>query len=252
MNSTDVSISVVTYNNKDTLPDCINSLLKNTVGRSYSIHIFDNNSCDETLDLLPKSEKISVIKNESNLGFGKGHNAVLRDMGTKYHAFVNPDIIIENDVLEILCRYLDEHPDVSLVTPKILNPDKTVQKLPRKKPKLKYMISGRLPFMEKLRDEYTMASCDFSSPTEIDFCTGCFMVGRTEQLKSAGGFDDRYFMYMEDADISNKMQKFGKIMLVPDASAVHLWNRESGKSIKYLFIHFSSYFKYRKKWRKEK
>lgn len=252
MQKREVSASVVTYNNIGTVKKCVQSLLNNTVGVRFSLSVYDNNSTDGTLDFLKSVSDINVIENTTNDGFGAGHNAVLFSAQSEYHAFVNPDILINDDTISVLAQYLDEHPDVALVTPMLYNPDGSQQLLPRLQPKLKYLLSGRLPFLKKLRDKYTMADCKLDKPTALEFCTGCFMMGRTKWLQQAGGFDDRYFMYMEDADISRTMLSYGKIMLVPQAKAVHLWNRDSSHKLKYLFIHISSAFKYHKKWRKSK
>ncbi len=250
MQKSDVSASVVTHNNIDTVKNCVQSLLDNTAEVRFSLSVYDNNSTDGTVEYLKEIDSIRLVQSKTNHGFGAGHNVLLADAQSEYHAFVNPDIIVTGDTIAVLAQYLDEHPDVALVTPMLYNPNGSEQLLPRLQPKFKYLLSGRLPFLKKLRDKYTMADCKLDKPTELDFCTGCFMMGRTKQLQQAGGFDGRYFMYMEDADLSRTMQKYGKIMLVPQAKATHLWNRASSHKLKYLLIHISSAFKYQKKWRK--
>lgn len=252
MNKAKVSASVVTYNNIDTVKKCVQSLLNNTAGVPFALSVYDNNSTDGTLEYLNGVEKIEVISSKSNDGFGAGHNAILNKADSEYHAFINPDIIVNEDTISVLAQYLDEHPDVALVTPMLYNADGSEQLLPRLQPKVKYLLSGRLPFLKKYSSEYRMADKKLDKPTSLQFCTGCFMMGKTEWLRKAGGFDDRYFMYMEDADLSRTMLRYGKIMLVPAARATHLWNRDSAHKIKYLFIHINSMFKYFKKWRKSK
>ncbi len=252
MNKVQVSASVVTYNNIDTVKKCVQSLLDNTAGVNFSLFVYDNKSTDGTLDYLKTVDNINLVQSNENKGFGAGHNAVLFDVDSQYHAFLNPDIVINQDTISILAKYLDEHPDVVLVTPKICNADGSEQFLPRLQPKMKYLLSGRIPFLKKIRKEFTMADKNLDKPTALEFCTGCFMMGRTRLLQQVGGFDERYFMYLEDADISRTMLKHGKIMLVPEAVATHYWNRESSHKLKYLLIHISSALKYRKKWRKSK
>lgn len=250
MSNKKVSASIVTYNNIDSIKKCIKSLLENTAGVQFSLSVYDNNSTDGTLEYLKSVDNINLVESKENNGFGAGHNAILQNAQSDYHAFINPDIIVNGDTLSVLAEYLDGHNDTALVTPKICNADGSEQFLPRRQPKIKYLLSGRLPFLKKIRNEYTMANENLDKPTSLEFCTGCFMMGRTKWLQEAGGFDNRYFMYMEDADLSRTMLRRGKIMLVPSTSATHLWNRESSHKLKYLFIHINSVLKYRKKWRK--
>lgn len=250
MNTTDVSASVVTFNNADTIAKCAESLLRFTAGVPFSLSVYDNGSTDGTVAIIKNIPGVTLVENGGNLGFGAAHNLALEHTDSKYHAFINPDITVNSDVISALAEYLDVHPDVVLITPMILNPDGMPQRLPRLHPKMKYLISGRLPFFKKLRDRYTMADRELTAATQIEFCTGCFMMGRTAELKAAGGFDSRYFMYMEDADLSRVMGHYGKIMLYPGTSATHLWNRDSTRKLKYLFIHINSAIKYWKKWRK--
>lgn len=89
----------------------------------------------------------------------------------------------------------------------------------------------------------------FKEPTEIEFATGCFMMVRTELFKKINGFDEIFFMYFEDADLSKRVRQYGKIVFYPDTFVVHLWNRASAKKIKFLFIHISSMIKYFCKWK---
>lgn len=244
-----LSISIVTYNSADKVGDTISTIIKYTKGITYTLYVSDNNSSDTTKEIvLHQAPNTVFIQNNDNIGFGKAHNKVIPLIDSKYHAIVNPDIVLENDVLSEICEYMDSHPDAVMVTPKILYPDKTEQKLPKRKPRIKYLLSRRLPFMSKLNTEYTRANEEFKEPTEIDFCTGCFIVIRTDVFKEIGGFDEDFFMYFEDAALTLSAQKYGKTILLPSSSVIHLWERSSAKSLKYLLIHIKSAFKFIKKY----
>ncbi len=249
-----LSVCIVTYNSADKIKNAVSSIKKHTLGVDYKLYISDNCSTDNTMEIVKEADENAVIlENGGNIGFGKAHNAVIPHINTKYHAIVNPDIEIDSDVLTDMCRYLDEHPEISLAIPKIFFPDKTEQVLPKRVPKLKYLFGRRLPFMKKYADEYTRCNEVFQTPTEVDFCTGCFMLLRTDVFKTVGGFDDRFFMYFEDADLTLEAKKHGKTMLLPQFSVIHSWERSSAKSLKYLLIHISSMFKFffkhrRKNW----
>ncbi len=240
-----VSVSIVTYNDLPRVKKTLESFNRFSSTVDLKVFVSDNASLDGTLETI-KSEFpfVTAIQNGENIGFGKAHNKVIPFLNSKYHVVSNPDIVFSSDVVFELCKYLDENPGAVMVTPKVMFEDGTEQHLQKRKPKFKYLLAGRLPFLKKLRAEYTRENEDLSSPTEIEFSTGCFFVIRTDVLKKLEGFDDKYFMYFEDADISDRAREFGKIIFYPDVSVTHLWERSSSKSIKYLLIHISSMFKY--------
>lgn len=253
---TKVSVCIVTYNNSDIVLDCIKSMIEFSKNVHLEFFIVDNNSTDDTLEkirqfnnALSQNIKLNILENKENLGFGKAHNCVLPLINSDFHLVLNPDIIIDYDVITNLCDYLIENKDVVLVTPKVLNKDKTEQHLPKRYPKLKYLF-GRFKMFEKYRDEYTMKNVEIKNPTPIEFCTGCFMLFKTSAFKQVGGFDDRYFMYFEDTDISKKANQLGKVIFNPNEYIYHDWARSDAHNLKLLYHHIASMFKYFKKWHK--
>ena len=139
------------------------------------------------------------------------------------------------------------------MSPKVLNKDGTEQYLPKKYPKFKYLIAGKFEEkhsrFEQLRSEYTRKNERINEFIDIDFCTGCFSVLRTNELKKCHGFDERFFLYLEDADLTREMQKFGRTVYNPKIEVCHGWERASGKSFKYFLIHLQSMMKYCYKWK---
>lgn len=242
-----VSASIVTYNDISRAPTTIESIVSNTKKYPLKLYVIDNNSTDGTADFIEKMEIATVIKNSKNLGFGAAHNIVLNQPLGKYHFVINPDITINDDVISNMVDYFENNPNVVMAMPKILNTDGTEQKLPKERPTLKRLFLGRLS--DKIRSEYVWAQKDITKPTEIDFCTGCFFCIRTEIFEKVLGFDQRYFMYLEDADLTLKAKLKGKVIILPQFSVTHTWERESTKSLKYLFIHIISSFKFLFKWR---
>lgn len=237
-----LSIAVVTYNSEDEISNVLGSVIENTKKIEYKITVIDNASSDGTVELVKRDfPEVEVIETGENRGFGAGHNKMLAS-DSEYHAVLNPDITLNGDTLSGLVNYLEANPEVAMVTPKILNPDGTEQHLPKLKPTRRYMLLGRLSRYIKafapVREEYTRSLESITEPTEIEFCTGCFMVMRTELFKKIGGFDENFFMYMEDADLSDRMREYGKIVFNPDFSATHNWDGGSSKSLKLLKYHF--------------
>lgn len=251
-----LSAAIVTYNGKEQAVSAVNSVLKHTKKYPLSLYVIDNASTDSTADEIEKIEGVTLIRKQENLGFGGGHNAVLSEISSKYHAVINPDIELDSDVLSRLVDTLESNDDIVMITPKIMGKNGQEQHLPKRHPTFRYLFLGRLSRLggvfKRIRKEYTREEEAFEGLVDIEFCTGCFFLIRSEIFKKIGGFDNRYFMYMEDADLSREALKYGRVVFDNSICVRHLWKRESAKSIKFLFIHLSSSFKYLKKWRKSK
>ncbi len=252
---TSVSIGIVSFNSADDLPAALDSLHAADGVSAMQITVADNGSTDDTLALLrERYPSVTTMELGKNRGFGAAHNEIIFRTVSDYHVILNPDIVVEPTTIARLASYLDEHPEAVLATPLILNTDGTVQAVPRVLPKRRYMFAGQLErfggVFRRWRDEYTRRTETFAQPTPITFCTGCFMMVRTAALKEIGGFDDRFFMYMEDADLSRRLSAHGELVLVPDVAVTHRWEKASGKSLKFLKIHLRSMRLYFAKWRK--
>lgn len=256
-----VSASIVTYNNIKYIEKAVGTLLDSVKdeGIDFKLFVFDNGSTDGTVELL--NEKFSTdprfeLKcNSKNVGFGKAHNQILEvfDSGWKsdYHCVVNPDVVIEDDIVSTMVNFCEANKDVVQLSPRICFPDGRNQILGKRKPHIWYLVASRLRGDEpsKLLSYYAMLDADYTKPFEIWNATGCFMFFRTEAFSSIGGFDNRYFMYFEDCDITRTMKKYGKVLFFPDAIVYHVWARDSKRNTKLKLIHIQSMLKYDLKWR---
>lgn len=249
-----VSISVVTYNSGRYIGGLLTSLVEHTKGVDYHIYVVDNGSTDSTLDIINQieSKQITVIKNDKNVGYGSGHNKAIECVHSQYHLIINPDVTIKDDIVSRLVEYLEANEDIGLVTPKILHPDGRLQVLPKKDPKFTYLVARRisLPFLRKYRHEYEMLDKDADSAFDIEFCSGAFMFIRMSLLKKTGGFDERYFMYFEDADLSREIRQYARAQYNPGFVAYHEWERGGNKQIKLFLIQVGSMIKYLNKWKR--
>ena len=237
-----ISAAIVTYNGGETALAAVDSILANTKKYPLEFYVFDNASTDETLEILSGIEGLCVKENKKNIGFGAAHNKILENKIGKYHFVINPDIKICSDVLSGIADFMEKNPDIVMCMPKILNDDGTEQKLPKEKPTFKNLFLGRL--FQKIRNEYIWADREITSVTDIDFCTGCFFCIRSDIFKKLGGFDERFFMYLEDADLTARAKKYGRVVMNPDISVTHIWKRESAKKFKFLLIHTFSAIKF--------
>lgn len=244
-----VSGGIVTYNNADIICGCIESLLRETHGVDFQLYIADNSSTDNTVQLIKeKFPQVILLEQDKNMGFGHGHNVIADSIKSDYHAVINPDIYVEGDVISALVYMMEENQDVVMSTPKILNEDGTEQFLPKKDPSIRYVILSKFKPFRHFRTEYTRQLEEDGNAMDIEMCTGCFFVMRTEVFRKLGGFDRRYFMYCEDADISRRARKLGRIVFWPYVSATHKWSRANTRSMKGVCRFLTSLFKYFIRW----
>ncbi len=252
MNTYKVSGCIVTYNNKDKIEQTIESVLTQTTGVDFTLYVVDNCSTDGTAAFIrERFPQVVVIESETNCGFGAGHNKVLPFLDSKYHVVINPDILLKDDVITQLCTYADAHETVGLLSPQIRFEDGRIQQLGKRNPTVRYLGShwfhkGDTP--SKTMIEYCMLDKPQDAPFPITNATGCFMFFRTAVFLELGGFDERFFMYLEDCDIARRAAEKYEVLHYPMADVYHLWERGSKKSKKLLLIHIKSILTYFLKW----
>lgn len=247
-----VTGSIVTYNNISTIAKTLETLFGETKDIDFKLYVLDNGSSDGTPEYIEKNyPDVTVIRSGKNVGFGAGHNIIINQVESKYHAVINPDIVLTQNAVKKMADYMDENPDIGLLSPRICFPDGRDQILGKRNPHLKYLVASRLRGDEpsKLLKEYAMLDCDLSKPTEIENATGCFMFIRTDVLKSIGGFDDGFFMYFEDADLARRINEVSKCVYYPDAVVNHVWGRDSKRNFKLMLVHINSMLRYFRKWK---
>lgn len=247
-----VTGSIVTYNNKDIIGKTITSLFKYTGGMDFKLYVVDNVSKDGTAAYVKENfPQVTVIEMKKNAGFGAGHNAAIKVVDSDYHFVINPDIFLCENAIKKMCDFLEENSDVGLASPHVLSEDGSEQLLGKKDPHLKYLFASRFRGKKagRLLKEYTLTDREITEPVDIENATGCFMALRTSLLKKIGGFDERYFMYFEDADITRTVRQYARAVYCPFATVYHVWERGSATNKKLLLIHVQSMLKYYLKWK---
>ena len=226
----------------------LNSLLR--TDSVDKIILVDNGGCDWAKDL--NNLKISYIKAERNGGFGYGHNLAMHKYAhlSDYFLICNPDIDFDPDELEKLLE-VAQSSSAGLYSPKIIYPDGTEQFGQRLLPTPLNLFARRfLPqyFSKKLDDRYLLKIVTVDKPSSIPSVSGSFMLFRSECLLALDGFDERYFMYMEDIDLSRRCAvKFGTLY-VPSACVIHEHQQASYKNKALLKAHIISAISYFNKW----
>ncbi|MCL2884127.1 MAG: glycosyltransferase family 2 protein [Oscillospiraceae bacterium] len=245
----DVSVGVVTHNSAGDIGELLAGL------QGAAVFVCDNASTDGTC-VIVRAAGAPCLKLDKNEGYGAAHNRLLPSLSSRYHVVANPDIRVQADTIDILARYLDEHPDAVMAAPRVFNTDGTEQFLPKLRPKWRYLLSGRLercpgPF-KHWRAEYTRRDEHIEEPCDVAFISGCFFMIRTDALKELGGFDERFFMYFEDADLTLRAAKLGHTVFCPQAGVTHGWERASTHNAKMFFVHVASWIKFLWKYKGKK
>ena len=242
-----ITASIVLYNeNLDSLKKTVDSFLKVPIEKK--LFLIDN-SPNNTLENYFKQANIEYIFVGNNIGFGKAHNLILDKVNSDFHLILNPDVEFEVEVIPVLINELNNKPEVSFITPKVIYPNKEMQYVCRKHPTFFDLINRKLKISKNqiIKNEYQ--DHDLEKSFYPEFIHGCFMLFKTADFKELKGFDERYFLYMEDADLCRKTDSIGKKKLYfPDVEIVHQHQKGSSKSIKLFFYHLSSAFKYFLKW----
>lgn len=242
-----ITASIVLYNEKlKTLQETVNSFLNTSI--DSKLYLIDNSSIN-TLEPHFKHPKIEYIFVGKNIGFGKAHNIVLNKINSKYHLILNPDVEFNSNVIPTLIKGLENDLQSSFITPKIVYPNLGLQNVCRKHPTFFDLLNRKLKISKKsiIQNEYGNRNLEI--PFNPEFIHGCFMLFKTEDFKILNGFDERYFLYMEDADLCKKVEVFGKKALYyPKVEIIHQHRKGSSKKLKLFIHHLKSAMKYFLKW----
>ncbi len=258
----DLSIVILNYKTRGLLKECLKGIKMVQPKLDYEIIVVDNGSNDGTPQMMAEFfPDIRFIEAGVNLGYAKGNNLGIRQAKGQYVMIMNPDIVVFPGVLERLATVMDSRPDVGVVAPKLLNPDKSLQFSCYRFPDFWIPIYrrtplGKLNFAKKKLDEYFLKDWDHNSPREVDWLLGGCLLIRKKALEEVGFLDERYFAYFDDVDLCRSMwQKGWKVIYFPEVSVVHFHRRESAEgqwwsSIfkKAARIHLASWIKYFMKW----
>jgi len=254
-NRLDLTVSIVIYRNDPMeFMRAVNSVLRSKQV-NLRLYIVDNSPTDDIGHLF-HDDRVEYIFNNANIGFGAGHNIALKKAInlSRYHLVLNPDVYFEESALADIIAYMDAHEQVGQILPKVLTPEGVCQKRNRRllpSPRITFLQGLRIFFAKEIKrsmDEYFTRFISYDKEVPAPFFGGCFVFLRTSAIKKVGFFDERFFMYYEDADYSRRMYcKVGNIYY-PKVSITHIAHADSHTNIKLLLVHFSSAIKYYNKW----
>lgn len=252
-----LGVSLVLYRND---PEQIRAVLTSLRATpcELAVCVVDNSPTPELRDVVEAFD-CSYLHDPGNPGFGASHNRAIRSLpASEFHLVVNPDIYFPPESLTALMGFLRSEPDVGMVSPRILFPNGELQRLCKRYPSVlvlfaRRFLPGPLKGLVKSRmDHYEMLDVGYDRVMEVPYASGCFMLFRREVLDRIEGFDERFFLYLEDADISLRTAHAGyKVKYFPEARVYHHWGRGSHKSWRLTLtsIRSSFYFFNKHGWR---
>lgn len=247
-----INVSIVTYHTDiDEMERCLASLRSDVVGHIY---VVDNSSDPAMERLCRRYPEITYIPGD-NVGYGAGHNKAIRrtmtDPEAKYHLVLNSDVRFDPDILVLMEAEMDRRPDVGQMQPMVVNPDGTAQYTVRRLPTPLDVFGRRfLPsrLMRRRNDRYLLRPRDLDRELDVPYHQGSFMLLRVDALRKAGLFDERYFMYPEDIDLTRRIHRHYRTLYWPGATVIHDHRAASYHSLRMTRIHAINLARYFNKW----
>jgi len=247
-----ISASIVVYKNDPSLlQTAVHSFLNSSV--TGPLAIIDNSPSDSLREVC-QGKEVTYIFNNKNLGYGKGHNLAIRRQidQSLYHLVLNPDVSFGPAVLGKLFDFMENNPQAGLVMPKVFGSDGRLQMLCKLLPTPFDLATRRFfPYKDWFKSQnakYEMKESGYQQVMNVPFLSGCFMFLRNEALRKAGLFDERFFLYAEDTDLSRRLHCQFETLYFPGTEISHVHARGSYKDFGLTFHNIKSAIQYFNKW----
>ncbi|GHN00387.1 glycosyl transferase family 2 [Cytophagales bacterium WSM2-2] len=246
-----IRASIVVY---ETEPHLLKQAMESFLNSPMAgqLTIIDNSPTDFLRQFSgPRVEYIFVGK---NVGYGKAHNLAMSDSLEKshYHIVLNPDVCFNPGTLERIYDFMEDNPQAGLAMPKVYGTDGELQMMCKLLPQpLNLFLRRFFPFdnwFKGFNDYYEMKNTGYNRVMNVPFLSGCFMFLRTSALKRTGLFDERFFLYAEDTDLSRRIHQQFETLFFPDAEITHVHARGSYKNFKLTIRNAISAIQYFNKW----
>ena len=221
----------------------------------YSVVVNDHRPGEPVERLAVGADGFLV--NRDNPGYGRAVNRLVAHMGQlpPYIGVLNTDLFWAPGCFERLLDWLQQHPAVSLAVPQIVDETGSPQNLCKHDPTLLGLFSRRfLPdwlkpaWLKRYDRWYVMADQNYEEVFEASYLSGCCMLMRSDAFLAVGGFDQRYFLYLEDADLTRSLARQGRCIHLPVAAVVHGWGRGNYRNVRLMAVNLISAWHYFRKW----
>ncbi len=232
-----LTIGIINYHTYPFLRNLLRSIHRNPPSFPYEIIVVDNgDKVDVKKLLLSEFPEVKVIKNRINVGYARACNQIYPRAKGEYILYLNPDTVVLKDSLNNLVKFMDEHPEAGAAGAKLLYPDGSLQYSCRHFPNFYNVFFGRQSIFTRyipnnpITRKFMLTDLDYSKVHRVDWVIGASMILRKKVLEELGGFDERFYLYVEDTDICYRMRKKGwEVYFVPDSVIYHAL----GVSVKY-------------------
>jgi len=237
----DISIIIVSWNAKDMLEKCLDSISNQSNRYQLETIVVDNASTDGAPDIVKnKFPAVKLIQNSANLGFAKANNLGITRSSGRYVCLINSDVVVLDSCLDRMCEYMDAHPEIGVLGPKVLNADGSVQPSCREFPTIwknfcRAVALDTLFPNSNIFGRQFMTNFSHDEIASVDYLSGCFMMVRRSAMEKVGLLDERFFFYAEDKDWCKRFWDAGyRVVYYPFAEAIHyLYGSSSKDTVKY-------------------
>ncbi|HEY0867944.1 MAG TPA: glycosyltransferase family 2 protein [Fimbriimonas sp.] len=233
----DLSVTILSWNTLTDLKLCLQSLSDRRVEADFEVIVVDNNSEDGSPDMVERDFPwVRLFRMDHNLGFCAGHNFALEQRRGRHAFLLNSDTIVHEGALAGILEYAEEHPEVGIIGPKLLNPDGSLQLSCRRFPNpvaalFRNTPIGKLFPNNRFTRDYLMVDFHHDRTTEVDWVSGAAFLARREVIERVGVFDVDYFMFCEDIDWCYRTWKAGfKVVYLPSSIVTHAIGRSTDKA----------------------
>jgi len=236
----------------DRLQSCLRQL-PSRIG--YAVVV--NDHCPgEPVDRLAADAELFLTSSQND-GYGRAVNRLVREITTlpPYLGVLNTDLSWSEGSFDVLLNWMKHHPDVALGVPQILDQHGQAQQLCKRHPTVLGLFSRRFwpgwlkPAWLKRYDRwYVMADQNYQGVFDVPYLSGCCMLARSDAFQAVGGFDERFFLYLEDADLTRSMARQGRCVHLPVAGVVHGWGRGNYRNLRLMVVNLMSAWRYFAKW----